>query len=102
MSKVIYELKRWHHERYYRKGDLESRDVQDFSETFSTRKAANECLIKNATDARRRGWTANLELVKRGNEPSRLTVYTGDKWVHENTGDDEEEHYWYNVTKKTL
>lgn len=102
MAKIIYELKRRHHERYYRNGDLESRDIQDFSATFATRKAANEYLAKKAAAARGNGWKTNIKLVKQGNDDSELFVYTNDTWVHENTGADEQETYWYVVKKKTL
>lgn len=102
MAKIIYELKRWHHKRCYRKGDLESQDVQDYSDTFATRKAANEYLSKRAAAARRNGWKTNIKLVKRGNEDSELFIYTNDTWIHENTGANEQETYWYDVKKKTL
>lgn len=102
MATVIYELKRYHHRKAYRRGDLESEDVQDFSRNFKTRKDANAFLEEKAVEASRKGWKANLTLVKRGDKASVLWVYTGNNWVHENTGEDEEETYAYEVKKVSI
>lgn len=102
MAKIIYELKRYHHRKAYRRGDLEDEDVQDFSQNFNTRKDANAYLEKKCAEAERKGWTTHLTLVKRGDKPSTLWVYTGETWVNENSGEDQEESFAYQVKKVTL
>lgn len=102
MAKIIYELKRYHHRKAYRKGDLEAEDIQDAFATYATRREANEFLESKAREARRNGWKYELTLVKRGDKASVLWVYTGVKWIHENTGEEEIETYAYEVKKKTI
>lgn len=101
MAKTIYELKRYHHRKAYRKGDLEDETIQDFSQTFSTRKEGNEFLERKQQEESGR-YTCRINLVKRGNDSSTLYVYTGNTWIHENTGEEMEEYYSYILKKKIL
>lgn len=97
---AIYEARCLHHRKAWRRGDLESEDVLHSSETFSTRKAANLYLKSKESEARRNGYKVRINLVGRGDKESELLVFTGNSWIHENTGDEHNEYYWYRVTKK--
>lgn len=100
--KVVYELKRYHHKREFRKGDLEADTVQDYSDTFATRKLANAFLVKKESEAKVKGYQTYIESVNRGDKDSSLLVYTGDVWQHENSGEEHREYYKYVIKKKTL
>lgn len=102
MTKTVYELKRYYHHKNYRNGDLEADTTMDFVQTFSTRKAANEFLQDKERQAKRIGRQTEISIVKRGDKNSRLVVFTGEEWIHENTGSKEYESYSYIVTKKNL
>ena len=101
-NKVIYELKRYHHRKAWRNGDLEDETIQDFSQNFSTRTEANNFLEKEENKYKREKYSIQKTIVKRGDKPSKLLVFTGETWVNENSGSNNEEYYHYIVNKKTL
>lgn len=85
---------KYHNKKAYRKGDLESEFVMEAVRIFSTKKSALQYLKKEAHLASSKGYEADLKANIRGAFP-RLTVRTGEQWVHENTGEKEEEFYSY-------
>lgn len=100
MDKAIYELKRYHHQKCYRNGDLEDETVVDFMQVFPTRTAANNYLMSEESSARRRGFSTDITIVKRGAASSELLIDTHNNWVNENSGEDCSETLWYVVEKK--
>lgn len=91
-----YNIKKYHHRKAYRGGDLEAETIIDSVKTVSTKKAIVQYLVSEANSAKRRGYKVNLSTKSRGTMPS-LSVYTGVTWEHENTGETENEAYWYKV-----
>lgn len=41
----------------------------------------------------------NIELISRGDSPSRLTVFTGFSWTNESSGEKIQEQYQYIINK---
>lgn len=91
-----YKVTKYHHRKVYRRGDLEAETIIDSVETMSTKKAVVQHLENEANSAKRKGYKVNLSTKTRSTMPS-LSVYTGVTWVHENTGETENESYWYKV-----
>jgi hypothetical protein len=83
-----------HHRKAVVKGDLEAESVIQSAEVFSSKKDIVKYLTQKADEAKRRGYKFKLNSSVRGNMPS-LSVYTGVAWIHENTGEQEREYYYY-------
>lgn len=91
-----YNIKKYHHREVYIRGDLDAETIIDSVKTVSTKKAIVQYLVSEANSAKRRGYKVNLSTKSRGTMP-RLSVYTGVTWKNENTGETEDEAYWYRV-----
>lgn len=94
-----YKLEVWHVKPYYRKGNLEFATEEVAGKTFPTRKEANRFLTNKASYAKDENMKYNIELISRGDSPSRLTVFTGFSWTNENSGEKIQEQYQYIINK---
>lgn len=94
-----YKLEVWHTLRTYRKGDLEDTVEKVETKSFKTRKAANAYLQGRADYAKSENMKYNIDLISRGDLPSRLTVFTGFSWINENSGEKILEQYQFIVNK---
>lgn len=87
-----------HHRKAYIKGDLEAEDVIESVSNFDTKKDIVKFLQGKAKLNESRGFIVKLSASVRGAMPT-LAIYTKTKWVHENTGDEHQEYYWYRTEK---
>lgn len=94
----MYKVTCIHHRKAYIKGDLEAENVIESSDVFSTKKDIVSFLKGKAKLNENRGFTVKLSTAVRGKMPE-LIIYTKTKWVHENTGDEHQEYYWYRTEK---
>ena len=96
----MYQVRVYHYKRAIRRGDLEDEHVLEKSELFKTRKAAKVFI----EDEVKREWRyADRPQVRReyhkGDEPSYVYLWTGDKWQNENSGEMCEEYYTWKLEK---
>ena len=82
-----------HHDKDWRRGDLEDKFELIDSRNFSTRKAAKGWIMTQT-----RGKMV-VENWHKGDIPSYVCYYTGVKWQHENSGEMMEEYYQYTLKK---
>lgn len=91
-----YKVTNYHHRKAYIKGDLEAETVIESVEVFSSKKDIVLFLKGKAKLNENRGFTIKLSTAIRGKMPE-LVIYTNNKWIHENSGEEHEEYYWYKV-----
>ena len=91
-----YKVIKYHHRKAYIKGDLEAETVIESVDTFPSKKDIVLSFKKTAKINESKGFTIKLSTAVRGKMPE-LVIYTNTKWVHENTGDEHQEYYWYKV-----
>lgn len=91
-----YKVTQYHHRKAYIKGDLEAETIIESTEVFSSKKDIVLFLKGKAKLNENRGFTVKLSTAIRGKMPE-LVIYTNTKWIHENTGDEHQEYYWYKV-----
>ena len=94
----MYKVTCIHHRKAYRKGDLEAESVIQSVDTFRTKKEVVLFLTGRAKLNENRGFTVKLSTAVRGKMPE-LIIYTNTKWIHENTGEEHQESYWYKTEK---
>lgn len=97
----MYEVKAYHHDKDWRKGDLEDKFELISSEIFKTRTAAKHW-IESRLRSHLGGNGTIIRDYHRGDTPSYCYYYTGYKWVHENSGETMEEYYKYVLRKTKL
>ena len=89
----MYEVRVMHHCKAWRKGDLEDDMVLVGKELFKTRKSAVEYIkgkLRGLKDIRE-SWHTN--------RPSYCYGFTGVSWIHENTGEEQDEYYQFCLKK---
>ena len=86
----MFEVKVYHHDKDWVRGDLEDKFELINSEFFKTRKAAKDWIESSLS--RKSG--TKYRYYHKG-EPSYCYCYTGIKWQHENSGEMMEEYYEY-------
>lgn len=91
-----YKVTQYHHRKAYIKGDLEAETVIESSDVFSSKKDIVLFLKGKAKLNELNGFTVKLPTAIRGKMPE-LVIYTNTKWVHENSGEEHQEYYWYKV-----
>lgn len=64
---------------------------------YNNPKAVIQYLEREEIAAKKRGYTTKAFLKTRGVMPS-LSVYTEMTWIHENTGEEHRESYFYRVS----
>lgn len=94
---MSYKLTKYHHRKTYIKGDLESETIIDSVDVFTSKKAIVQYLEREADNAKRKGYNVELSTKTRGTMPI-LLVYTKVTWIHENTGEPENEYFSYRVS----
>jgi hypothetical protein len=94
----MYQVTIHHHDKDWRRGDLEDKFELIGQENFKTRIAAKEFIEKDLS--RRRG-TTQMNWHK-GDRPSYCYCFTGVTWQHENSGEEMEEYYQYTLKKVKL
>ena len=96
----MYQVKVYHFKRAIVRGDLEAEEVLENSELFKTRTSAKHYIEEHV---RRESRYADKPVVRReyhkGNTPSHVYLWTGDRWQHENSGEMCEEYYTYKLEK---
>ena len=96
----MYQVKVYHYKRAIVKGDLEDEQVLEKSELFKTRKSAKDFI---ESEVKKEWRYCDKPVVRReyhkGDEPSYVYLWTGDKWQHENSGEMCEEYYTWKLTK---
>lgn len=93
-----YKVTKYHHRKAYIKGDLEAEIAIVSTDMFSTKKDVVLFLKGRAKLNKNIGYTVKLSTDIRGEMPE-LIIYTNTKWIHENTGDEHQEYYWYKTEK---
>lgn len=89
----MYEVKVMHHCKAWRKGDLEDDFVLVDKQVFKTRTAGVDYIksklrgLKNV----RESWHRDMTSYCYG--------FTGVSWVHENTGEEQDEYYQFSLKK---
>lgn len=91
-----YKVTKYHHRKAYIKGDLEAETIIESTDIFSSKKDIVLFLKGKAKLNENRGFTVKLSTSIRGKMPE-LVIYTNTKWIHENTGEEHQEYYWYKV-----
>lgn len=94
----MYQVTIHHHDKDWRRGDLEDKFELIGQGNFKTRTAAKEFIEKDLS--RRRG-TIQMNWHK-GDKPSYCYCFTGVTWQHENSGEMMEEYYQYTLKKVKL
>lgn len=89
-----YKVTQYHHRKAYVKGDLEAETVIESTEVFSSKRDIVLFLKGKAKLNENRGFTVKLSTAVRGKMPE-LVIYTNTKWIHENSGEEHQEYYWY-------
>lgn len=90
----MYTVETHHHCKDWRNGDLEDKLELIGSKNFKTRKSAKEYIESNL-----KGHKNVFRNYHKGNERSWCGYYTGETWVHENTGSKMAEYYQYTMFK---
>lgn len=75
---------------------MEAETVIEYADVFSSKKDIVFFLKEKAKLNENRGFTVKLSTAIRGKMPE-LVIYTNTKWIHENTGEEHQEYYWYKV-----
>lgn len=91
-----YKVTKYHHRKAHIKGDLEAETIIESTDIFSSKKDIVLFLKGKAKLSENRGFTVKLSTSIRGKMPE-LVIYTNTKWIHENTGEEHQEYYWYKV-----
>jgi len=84
----MVEVKIYVNEKVIRRGDVESDYHFHHSEKFSSAKAAQKFVKSKMNDAKYRGKKTSVFMGKKKDEISRLTVFTGERWINENSGEE--------------
>ena len=87
-----------HHDKDWRRGDLEDKFELVESKNFKTKKDAKNWII---SQLERKSGTVRYEWHT-GDRPSYGLCFTGVTWQHENTGEQMEEYYQYTLRKGKL
>ena len=94
----MYTVTVHHHDKDWRRGDLEDKFELIDSKNFKTRKAAKDWIEDQL--CRMHG---NIRMVwHKGDKPSYAYCWTGVTWQHENSGAEMEEYYQYTLRKGKL
>lgn len=91
-----YKVTKYHHRKAYTKGDLEAETVIESTDIFPSKKNIVLFFKVKAKLNELKGFTVKLSTAIRSKMPE-LVIYTNTKWVHENTGEEHQEYYWYKV-----
>jgi hypothetical protein len=95
----MYQVKVYHHDKDWVRGDLEDKFELVAMEFFKTRTAA-----KNYIESRLKGKDPNKVYrdYHKGDKKSYCYYHTGVEWQHENSGEQMREYYQYILEKTKL
>lgn len=93
-----YKVTQYHHREAIIKGDLCAETIIESVDIFSSKKDVVLFLKGKAKLNEGKGFTIKLSAAVRGKMPW-LTIYTNTMWIHENTGEEEQEYYWFKTEK---
>lgn len=91
----MYTVTVHHHDKDWRRGDLEDKFELIDSKNFKTRKAAKDWIesqLARKSGTKRTDW-------HKGDHPSYAYCWTGVTWQHENSGEQMEEYYQWTLIK---
>lgn len=91
----MYQVLVYHHDKAWRNGDLEDKLELIDSKNFKLKRDARNWMVKEVQRISGNGrfdWHT-------GNIPSYGYCFTGNTWIHENTGEKMEEYYQYILKK---
>ena len=94
----MYQVTIHHHDKDWRRGDLEDKFELVDSKNFKTRtdaKAWIERQLSRLSGTKRTDW-------HKGDHPSYAYCWTGVTWQHENSGEEMEEYWQYTLRKGKL
>ena len=94
----MYTVTVHHHDKDWVRGDLEDKFELIRQENFKTRKTAKDFIesqLRRMSGTKRTDW-------HKGDKPSYAYCWTGMTWIHENTGEEQEEYYQYTLKKVKL
>ena len=86
-----YKVTQYHHREAIIKGDLCAETIIESVDIFSSKKDVVLFLKGKAKLNEGKGFTIKLSTAVRGKMPW-LTIYTNTMWIHENTGEEEQEY----------
>jgi hypothetical protein len=95
----MYQVIIHHHDKAWRRGDLEDDLFLIAQVNFKTRTAAKNYIESDIP--KRRCQTVHRDYHK-GNQSSLVWAYTGVTWQHENSGEQMQEYYRYELKKVKL
>lgn len=90
----MYQVRITHMTEAWEKGDLSSHIELVDVKHYKTRKEA-----KAFVESRLSGKKDVYRSYHRGNTPSICTYFTGHKWIEENTGEERQEYYSFELSK---
>ena len=93
-----YKVTQYHHREAIIKGDLCAETIIESVDIFSSKKDVVLFLKGKAKLNEGKGFTIKLSTAVRGKMPW-LTIYTNTMWIHENTGEEEQEYCWFKTEK---
>ena len=93
-----YKVTQYHHREAIIKGDLCADTIIESLDIFSSNNDVVLLLKGKAKLNEGKGFTIKLSTAVRGKMPW-LTIYTNTMWIHENTGEEEQEYYWFKTEK---
>ena len=93
-----YKVTQYHHREAIIRGDLCAETIIESVDIFSSKKDVVLFLKGKAKLNEGKGFTIKLSTAVRGKMPW-LTIYTNTMWIHENTGEEEQEYYWFKTEK---
>lgn len=94
----MYTVTVHHHDKDWRRGDLEDKYELIDSRNFKTRTAAKDWIegeLRRLRGTKRTDW-------HKGDTPIYAYCFTGVTWQHENTGEQMEEYYQYTLRKAKI
>ena len=90
----MYKVETYHHKKEWRNGDLEDGFELIESKLFKTRTSA-----KDYIESKLRYKNPVTRNYHKGDQTSYCVWFTGNTWIHENTGEKMEEYYQYTLKK---
>lgn len=95
----MYTVTVHHHDKDWRRGDLEDKFELIESKNFKTKKEAKEYIESKLSGKPPISVTRYLHT---GDKPSHYYYFTGVTWQHENSGEQMQEYYQYTLKKGKL
>lgn len=95
---MSYKVTQYHHRKAIIKGDLCAETIIESVDMFSSKKGVMLFLHEQVLKATEKGFKSSLINTVKDKMPE-LTIYANTKWIHENTGEEHQEYYWFKTEK---